>query len=195
MSLHFLAAIAGALLAAGGCGVLAARSLRTPNSAVITWAVALAGLTVSLGAQALGYKVGFWATAFRAMAVGGLAVAPLALALGLAELAAKGLATRFAARLILSALAFVTVIILSTDPLSSATFTKVWPNPATYYQPIPNYLLKDLLPPVTVLVAVIAVVTVAARQGRDPAWRDAFLPAGAGWTNRPTPPFGFARRW
>jgi quinol monooxygenase YgiN len=179
MSIHFLAALAGALVAAGGCGMLAARCLRARNTAVICWAVALAGLTVSLGAQALGYHSGFWASAFRVMAVGALAIAPLALALGLAELAAKGVATRFAARLILSAIAFVSIVVLATDPLSSVNFTKVWPAPATYYQPIPNALLKDLLPPVSLLVALIAILTVAIRQGRDPAWRAAFGAAGA----------------
>ncbi len=179
MSIHFLAALAGALIAAAGCGMLAARCVRSRNTAVIAWAVALAGLTASLGAQALGYDIGFWADAFRVMAIGSLVVAPLALALGLAELAAKSLATRFAARLLLGALGFVAIVILGTDPLSSATFSKVWPAPATYYQPIPNYLLKDLLPPVTILVVLIALVTVAVRQGRAPAWRQAFLPAAA----------------
>ena len=179
MSIHFLAALAGALIAAAGCGMLAARCVRSRNTAVMAWAVALAGLTASLGAQALGYDIGFWADAFRVMAIGSLVIAPLALALGLAELAAKGLATRFAARLLLGAVGFVAIVILGTDPLSSATFSKVWPAPATYYQPIPNYLLKDLLAPVTILVVLIALVTVAVRQGRDPAWRQAFLPAAA----------------
>jgi quinol monooxygenase YgiN len=176
MSIHFLAALVGALLAAGGCGMLAARCLRNPSTGLVAWTVALAGLTVSLGAQALGYDSGFWATAFRVMEIGAGVVAPLALALGLAEVAARSMATRFAARLVLSAVALVGCVILATDPLSSATFTKVWPSPQVYYQPIPNYLLKDLVAPVTVLVTLIAFITVASRQGRNPAWRDAFPP-------------------
>jgi quinol monooxygenase YgiN len=176
MSIHFLAALVGALLAAGGCGMLGARCLRSPSTGLVAWAVALAGLTVSLGAQALGYDSGFWATAFRVMEIGAGVVAPLALALGLAEVAARSLATRFAARLILSALALVSCVVLATDPLSSTTFTKVWPDPEVYYQLVANHLLEDLVAPVTVLVTLIAVATAAARQGRSPAWRDAFAP-------------------
>src|SRR5215472_5810446 len=89
MSLHFLAGIVGALAAAAGTGVLVARCLRVPNAALAAWTVAIVGLTISLGAQALGYGIGFGSISFRAMEVGAQLIAPLALGLGLAEVAGK----------------------------------------------------------------------------------------------------------
>ena len=59
MSLHFLAAIVGALIGAAGTGLLIAKCLRAPNAALVAWTVALFGLTVALGAQALGFEIGF----------------------------------------------------------------------------------------------------------------------------------------
>jgi quinol monooxygenase YgiN len=179
MSVHFLAAVAGALIAAVGVGVLATRCLRAPNAALICWAVALFGLTVALGAQALGFKLGFGPRGFRAMELGAQVLAPLALALGLSELAARSIVTRFAARLIIAAIAIVSLVIFASDPLSAATFSKAWPAAGVYYQIVPNKLLDYVLAPATVIVAVIGMITVAVRPARDPAWRDALLPAGA----------------
>jgi quinol monooxygenase YgiN len=179
MSLHFLAAIVGALVAAAGTGVLTARCLRVPNLALASWTVALFGLTVALGAQALGFEIGFGPVAFRAMELGAQVVAPLALALGLAELAGRSITSRFAARLTLTALAILALVIFATDPLSSAGFSKAWPATGVYYQIVPNKLLEYVLAPATLIVALIAMGCTAARPGRDPAWRDALAPAGA----------------
>jgi quinol monooxygenase YgiN len=179
MSLHFLAAIAGTLVAVAGTGVLASRCLRAPNAALVAWTVALFGLTVALAAQALGFKIGFGPIAFRAMELGAQVVAPLALALGLAELAGKSIVTRFAARLILAALAIVCLVIFGSDPLSAAPFSKAWPAAGVYYQIVPNKLLEYVLAPVTVIIALIAMGFAANRPSRDPAWRDALTAAGA----------------
>src|SRR5215469_7419281 len=110
MSLHFLAGIVGALAAAAGTGVLVARCLRVPNAALAAWTVAIVGLTISLGAQALGYGIGFGSISFRAMEVGAQLIAPLALGLGLAEVAGKTITARFAARLLLTAVGIVALI-------------------------------------------------------------------------------------
>jgi quinol monooxygenase YgiN len=179
MSLHFLAAVVGALVAMAGTGVLVARCLRTPNGALVTWTVALFGLTVALAVQALGFKMGFGPIAFRAMELGAQVLAPLALSLGLAELAGKSIVTRFAARLLLSALAIVSVVIFASDPLSAAPFSKAWPSAGVYYQIVPNKLLEYVLAPATVIVALLAMGFAAARPGRDPAWRDALPAVGA----------------
>jgi quinol monooxygenase YgiN len=179
MSLHFLAAIVGTLIAAAGTGVLAFRSLRVPNAALIAWTVALFGLTVALAAQALGFQIGFGPMAFRAMELGAQVLAPLALGLGLAELAGKSIITRFAARLILTALAIVCLVIFASDPLSAAPFSKAWPAAGVYYQIVPNKLLEYVLAPATVIVALAGMGFAAARPGRDPAWRDALPAAGA----------------
>jgi quinol monooxygenase YgiN len=173
MSVHFLAAAAGALIAAVGTGLLAARCLRAPAAALVAWTVALFGLTVALGAQAIGYHAGFGPVAFRAMEIGAQVLAPLALALGLAEVAGKSIVTRFAARLLLAALGIVALVIFATDPLSAAAFTKAWPATAVYYQIVPNKLLEYVLAPAVAIVALIAIGTTAARSGRDRAWRAA----------------------
>jgi hypothetical protein len=106
-------AIVGALIAAAGTGVLVSRCVRAPNVPLITWALAAFALTVALGAQALGYDIGFGPIAFRAMEIGAQILAPLALVLGAAEVAGKTVTSRFAARLLLSAL---TVVALSCSP-------------------------------------------------------------------------------
>ncbi len=178
MSLHFLVAIAGSLVAAAGTGVLVARCLRVPNAALAAWTVAIFGLTVALGAQALGFGVGFGPISFRAMELGAQLVAPLALALGLAELVGRTITARFAARLLLTAVAIVSFVVLATDPLGAPTFSKAWPDPRAFYQIFPNKLLEYVLAPATVIVALIAIAVTAVRPSRDPAWRDA-LPAAA----------------
>jgi quinol monooxygenase YgiN len=179
MSFHFLAGIVGALAAAAGTGVLVARCLRVPNAALVAWTTAIVGLTISLGAQALGYGIGFGSISFRAMELGAQLVAPLALGIGLAELAGKTITARFAARLLLTAVGIVALVVLATDPLSAAPFTKAWPAPGIYYQLFPNKLLEYVLAPATVIVALIAIGVTAARPRRDPAWRDALAPAGS----------------
>src|SRR5260370_17643013 len=173
MSLHFLVAIVGSLAAAAGTGVLVSRCLRVPNAALVAWTVALVGLTIALAAQALGYGIGFGSISFRAMEVGAQLIAPLALALGLAELAGKTITARFAARLLLTAVAIVTFVVLGTDPLSAATFSKAWPPAGVYYQIFPNKLLEYGLAPATVIVALIAIVVPATPPARHEAWQDA----------------------
>jgi quinol monooxygenase YgiN len=179
MSLHFLAAIVGALIGAAGTGLLVAKCLRAPNTALVAWTVALFGLTLALGAQALGFEIGFGPVAFRAMEIGAQVLAPLALAFGLAELAGKSVVTRFAARLLLTAMGIVSLVIFGSDPLSDATFSKAWPATGVYYQIVPNKLLEYVLAPATIIVALFAIGFAAARPGRDPAWRDALPATGA----------------
>ena len=95
---------------------------------------------------------------FRAMELGGQVIAPLALILALAEVAAKSTAVRFCARLYIPALAIVAVVVLALDQLAQATFTKAWPDPAVFYGTPPNYVLEFAVGPVTaIVVAVIAV--------------------------------------
>jgi quinol monooxygenase YgiN len=165
----------GAVLAAVGGGVLLSRCFRQPRGDLIAWAVALLGLLISLGCQVVGHLTGFDAAMFRGMELGGQVIAPLALILALSEVAARGAAARFCARLYIPALAIVAVVILSLDQLAHLTFTKAWPAPSVYYQLPPNYVLMFAIGPVTALVAIIAVATVASRSGQ-PGW-NALLPA------------------
>jgi quinol monooxygenase YgiN len=183
MSFHFVVAIVGALVAAAGMGVLASRSARAPNAALIAWVVAAFGLTVSLGAQALGYNIGFGPIAFRAMEIGGQLLAPMALALGLAEVVGRSVTARFAARLILSALAVVALVVFATDPLSAAQFSKAWPPTTVYFQIVPNKLIEFVLAPATVIVVLVAITVVVVRTiRREPGWQDAVPVVGAAGT-------------
>ena len=100
-----------AIVAAIGGGVLLARYFREPRADLIAWSVALLGLLISLGAQALGHMSGFDAAMFRAMELGGQVIAPLALILALSEVAAKSTAARFCARLYIPALGVVAVVV------------------------------------------------------------------------------------
>jgi quinol monooxygenase YgiN len=173
MSFSVVVAGVGAVVAAIGVGMLMARCLRAPRGDLAAWLVAMLGLLVSLGAQALGYLMGFSQISFRAMEIGAQLVAPLALVLGLAELVSKGVPGRFAARLFIPALGFVALVILGTDPLSGQAFTKSWPSPVTYYQLIPNKLMEYGLAPLSVILAVVLGIVAASR--RDRAWRGALL--------------------
>jgi len=176
MSVHFLAAAAGALIAVVGTGLLAVMCRRALSVALAAWTAALLGLAVSLAAQALGYHIGFGPVAFRVMEIGAQVLAPLALALGLAEVAGQSVITRFAARLLLTALGIVALVVFATDPLSPAAFSKAWPATTVYYQIVPNKLLDYVLAPAVAIVALIAVAATAARLSRGPAWRDAVPP-------------------
>jgi len=175
MSISLIVSGVGAIVAAIGGGVLLARCFRAPRGDLIAWSVALLGLLISLGAQALGYLSGFDSAMFRAMELGGQVIAPLALILALSEVAAKSTAARFCARLYIPALGIVAVVVLAMDQLAQSTFTKAWPDPAVFYQTLPNYVLMFAIGPATAIVALIAVGVVLARSGQ-PGW-NALLPA------------------
>ena len=96
MSISFAAALAGTVLAAVGTGLAIRLCLRKPRADMVAWVIALAGQTVGLAAQAAGYRRGFVPTTFRATQLGTALVAPVALAWGMVELAAKSLVARFA---------------------------------------------------------------------------------------------------
>jgi quinol monooxygenase YgiN len=172
MSISLIVSGLGAILAAIGSGVLLSRCFRAPRGDIIAWSVAMLGLLVSLGSQAIGHLAGFDGAMFRAMELGGQVIAPLALILGLSEVAAKSAAARFCARLYIPALGIVAVVILTLDQLSATAFSKAWPDPAVFYQAPPNYVLTFAIGPVTALVAIIAMATVMIRSGQ-PGWNAA----------------------
>jgi len=178
MIISLLAAVTGTVIAVAGTIALASRCARTPRPDLIAWTCALFGLAVALGAQAAGFTVGFSQTTFRAVQLGAEVIAALGLTLGLAEVAARSLGVRFAARLAVAALGVVSLVILATDPLSPVAFSKTFPAASVHFQPIPTGVLMYALAPFTALIALIAIVVTAARARRDQAWR-ATLPAVA----------------
>jgi quinol monooxygenase YgiN len=177
MSISFVVALAGALAAAAGTVMLVVRCARAPRADVIAWAIATAGLTIALAAQVLGYQKGFAPTTFRAVQLGAQLIAPLALAWGITEVAARSMPARFAARLLLSALAVVAAVILGTDPLSAQAFNQSWPAASVHYQVIPNALLT-LLAVVAVLTAVAGAIIAGVRARGNRVWGDGFVAVG-----------------
>ncbi len=139
----------GAVAAALGTGLLAARCARAPRSFQIAWTVALFGLTVALGAQALGYIGGYTGTIFRAMELGGQALAPLALCLGLTELLGRSVPARFAMRL----------------GVCAPTFSSSWADPSVFYDPPPKVLIF-FLACFTIVTALGALITMQRRSSR-----------------------------
>ena len=177
MSISFAAALAGTVLAAAGTGLAIRLCVRQPRADMVAWVIALAGLTVALAAQAAGYRRGFVPTTFRATQLGGALIAPLSLAWGMTELAARGLVARFAGRLVLAGLFVVAGVILATDVLSSQPFGQTWPAARDHFEPLSLGLLG--------LVAVVVVVTILAallaaglRSRHDAAWRPALAAVG-----------------
>ncbi len=98
MSISLGAAAVGALAALVFAGLLARRCIRAPRLATVALLLAVAALTMALGAQAVGYYHGFGESTFRAVQIGAQLVAPLALTWALAELTGKSMGARFASR-------------------------------------------------------------------------------------------------
>jgi quinol monooxygenase YgiN len=165
----------GAVVAAVGSGVLLARCFRSPRIDLVACSVALIGLLISLGSQALGYLDGFDSAMFRGMELGAQVIAPLALILALSEVAGRTLAARFCARVYIPAVGIVALVVLSLDQLASTAFTKAWPDPAVFYETPPKWVLMFAIGPITALIAVIAIFTVGRRADKR-GW-DAVLPA------------------
>lgn len=177
MSISFVAALAGTVLAAAGTGLAIRLCARRPRADMVAWVMALAGLTVGLAAQAAGYRRGFVPTTFRATQLGAALIAPLSLAWGMAELAAKGLVARFAARLGLAGLFVVAAVILATDVLSAQPFSQRWPPARDHFEFLPLGLLA-LVAVAVVLTVVVALSATGLRSRGDPAWRPALAAVG-----------------
>jgi quinol monooxygenase YgiN len=178
MSVSVVAAFVCAVFAAAGTGVLVARCIRTPRMYLVGWAGGLFGLAIALGSEALGAHSGYQSASFRAVQVGAFLVAPLWLAWGVAELAAKSGAVRLAAKLVTGALTVVGGVVLLTDPLNDTAFSTAWPTTAAHYQFIPRYLL-EFAAAVSVLIVVLALIAAAVRARGNLAWRRPLVAAAA----------------
>jgi quinol monooxygenase YgiN len=175
MSIAVVIAFAGALAAAVGTGALAGRLIREPRSDFAAWSCVMLALAVALGAQAMGFALGFKGTTFRAAEVSGLLLAPLWTAWGIVELAGQSVAARFGARLVTAALTVVPGVIMIADPLASgAPFGKAWPG-SVHYQALPRSALTGIHI-IVVAVALVVMTITAVRTRRDPAWWDVFVP-------------------
>ena len=179
MSLHFLAAIVGRAHRRGGHGPAgragACGHPTLPSSpgrsrcsgSPWRWARRRSASRSASGRS----RSGPWRSAPRSLA-------PLALALGLAELAGKSIITRFAARLLLTALAIVSLVIFATDPLSDADVQQGLAGDRGLLPDRPQQAARVRAGPGRRHRRAVAIGFTAARPGRDPAWRDA-LPVTA----------------
>src|ERR1700761_519008 len=165
MSISVLAAFLGVLVAAVSTGLLGGQCIRSPRISYTAWTVGVFALTVALLGQSIGFATGFAAWTFRLVQLTAQLLAPLMLAWGLVELVARNTAVRFAARLVTAALVVVAGVVLATDPLASAPFTKSWPRASAHYQVIPHCAL--ILAHLTVAVAALAVLAICVSRERD----------------------------
>ncbi|HEY0717577.1 MAG TPA: antibiotic biosynthesis monooxygenase [Streptosporangiaceae bacterium] len=164
MSISVLVAFAGVLVAAAGTGLLGGQCVRTPQISFIAWTVGMFALTVALLTQSIGLTTGFAAWSFRLVQLSAQLVAPLMLAWGLVELAARNAAVRFGARLATAALVVVAGVVLATDPLAVRPFARTWPAASVHYQVIPHYAL--ILVHLVVALAAVAVLAACLTSGR-----------------------------
>lgn len=178
MSISFLVAAGGTLVALLGTVLLIRRCAQAPRADLVAWLLALAGMVIGLAAQAVGYHRGFGPTTFRAAQLGLALIAPLALAWGMAEIAARGLVMRFAARLCLSGLFVVAAVILATDVLSDQAFSQAWPLARMHYQLLPLSLLAVVAVAV-VLTLICSLAAAGLRARQEPGWRPVLLVLGA----------------
>jgi quinol monooxygenase YgiN len=170
MSISVLVAIAGVMVAAVGTGLLGGRCIRSPAPSFIACAAAMLAITVALLAQSIGFVSGFGPATFRVIQISAQLAAPVALAWGLVELVARGLAARFGARLAAGGLVVVAGVILATDPLAARPFGTTWPPATVHYQLIPHYVLIAL--DLAVSGAAVAAVSLCAARARGrPAGR------------------------
>ena len=155
MTPSFIVVALGAVAAVAGTGVLAARIARGPRVFLVALTITMFGLAIAQAAQAIGDLTGYSGTLFRAMELGGQALAPLALCWTVTELIGSSLPARFAMRLLAAAVGVVVFVILGTDPFNPAVqFGRAWPEPSLHYEAIPKALI--------LVLAVLALVTGAA---------------------------------
>ena len=178
MSISFLVAAVGTLAALVAIALLIRRCAQSARVDLVAWILALAGMAIGLAAQAAGYHRGFEPTTFRAAQLGLGLVAPLGLAWGMAEITARGLVMRFAARLCLCGLFVVAAVILATDVLSDQPFGQNWPLARAHYQLLPLGLVAVVAAVVLVTILVTLSVT-ALRSRHEPGWRPVLLVLGA----------------
>ncbi len=178
MSISFLVAAVGTLAALVAIALLIRRCAQSARVDLVAWIVALAGMAIGLAAQAAGYHRGFEPTTFRAAQLGLGLIAPLGLAWGMAEISARGLVMRFAARLCLCGLFVVAAVILATDVLSDQPFGHDWPLARAHYQLLPLGLLAVVAAVIVVTILVTLPVT-ALRSRHEPGWRPVLLVLGA----------------
>jgi quinol monooxygenase YgiN len=162
-------AFAGALLAAVATGALIVRFRSEPSGWLGAWIASTAALCLSLGVTATGHLVGFGPTTFRLYQLTGSLVAPVWLAIGVIQLLALKIPSRFAAWLVGGAFTFVSSIILILDPVAKEEeLGQVLPLGSEHWGTIPGFLLAAAHAGVVItLVASLVIAILRWREGDD----------------------------
>lgn len=160
-------AFAGAVLAAITTGVVVGRIREKPTGWLVAWAVTTGALCLSLGAIATGQLIGFGSVTFRLFQITGSLVAPLWLAVGVAQLVARKAFPRFAGWLLGGALTGVGAVIMLIDPISRA-FTKTFPPADEFWDIWPEWLLRGVhVVVIGMLVIWLLIAVLRGRKGDD----------------------------
>lgn len=179
MLLAAVVALAGALVGLVGTGALLRRLFDSQELFLLSWTAALLAFTAALGGEAIGCALGFDATTFRAVMVGGGLLGPLWLAWGVVELAGPRIPVMFATRLVVVVLTIVPGVVLAADPVQGRFGTTV-PQPSAHYLSLPMTLLRvGLVCSAATFVVVFAVAALGSRR-RDPRFPVIALTCGAG---------------
>ncbi|MFC4562692.1 putative quinol monooxygenase [Nocardiopsis mangrovi] len=140
-----------ALVAWSAAAALIARSYRSPRLHTAAWVASAVSMAIALSAAFPGALLDFSGLTFRVFQIGVGLLGPLLLAWGVVEYAVESPRTRFGARLVVTTLTIVPLVVLSMDRLRGQ-FDGGYPPMADHYDIIPRGAL--------LLVHVFAVVAV-----------------------------------
>ncbi|NRQ31420.1 hypothetical protein HII36_06140 [Nonomuraea sp. NN258] len=151
-------AFAGALLAAIAAGALIRRLRDESEGWLAAWTVALVALCLSLGVIGIGYLMGFGPLTFRLYQITGALLAPIWLAIGLAQLLSEKTPPKFLGWLFGIAFTIVATAIMIFDPvLKDDDLGKALPLAQNHWDVIPKGLLTGAHA-ITALLLVVCLV-------------------------------------
>lgn len=153
-----------ALVAWSATAALTARCYRSPQLPMWAWVASVVGVTVALSAAFPGALLGFSGVTFRIFQIGIGLLGPLLMAWGAVEYAVRSQRARFGARLVVTTLTIVPLVVFSLDRLRGS-FTSGYPAFGDHYDILPRF--GSGLVHTFVAVALVACAIVVARRMRD----------------------------
>ncbi|GAA1073133.1 hypothetical protein GCM10009642_04270 [Nocardiopsis metallicus] len=159
-----------ALVGWSATAALTAYAQRRPSVAAIAWLVAAFGVTLGLSAAVIGVLFDFGELTFRLLHIGVSLIGPLFMAWGALEYAVRSPNARFTARLFVTALTVVPLVVLSVDRISGR-FGTAFPPLGDHYDLIPRSLVNGVQGFVAIIL-VLAVIAVARRGSRGSGMTD-----------------------
>jgi hypothetical protein len=166
-----------ALVGWSATAALTAYAQRRPSIAAIAWLVAAFGVTVGLSAAVIGVLFDFGEFTFRLLHIGVSLIGPLFMAWGALEFAARSPNGRFTARLFVTALTIVPLVVLSVDRISGRFGTDFPPLGLVLGLMLGIGLAEKVGLAESVIRKMVEVAPEPARPDREPAG-SAAVPAG-----------------